>query len=248
MLCQGVVCNDGNQCTSDGNCDPQSGQCPTPTPEAPGTACDAGGGPGSGTCDGAGNCTALQVCGDGSLSPGELCDDGNNDNGDGCDASCNWEPIDVQFNACCTITAPINLGATDVTVDTTALPLTTVLGGQTSQVSFDGTVDTSGIPVRIDATLEDPSNFTLLGVVGSSLMSTFDIPTPQAFNPSTNPIVDLGMHQMSIDIDPGAVQACIDVSDINVSIDIFGTLVQPPCVPTTCAGVPNTPVCIDVAQ
>lgn len=57
-------CDDANQCTDDGVCDPVSG-CPGSTNSAAGAACDFiavgdgfcdGGGPGSGTCDGAGAC------------------------------------------------------------------------------------------------------------------------------------------------------------------------------------------------
>jgi hypothetical protein len=51
MLCAGVDCSDGNDCTDD-VCDPADGSCSNPN-EPDGTACDAGGVPGScqaGTC------------------------------------------------------------------------------------------------------------------------------------------------------------------------------------------------------
>ena len=55
ILCDGVDCDDGNECTVDGTCDPQDGLCPTPTPVAENTTCDFGGLPGqckSGVCAG----------------------------------------------------------------------------------------------------------------------------------------------------------------------------------------------------
>jgi hypothetical protein len=54
-LCVGVVCDDDNECTVDGTCDPQDGLCPTPTPVAENTTCDFGGLPAqckSGVCAG----------------------------------------------------------------------------------------------------------------------------------------------------------------------------------------------------
>jgi hypothetical protein len=50
----GSDCADGNQCTQD-LCSGCPTACFTP-PEPAGTACNAGGGPGSGACDGAGTC------------------------------------------------------------------------------------------------------------------------------------------------------------------------------------------------
>jgi murein DD-endopeptidase MepM/ murein hydrolase activator NlpD len=44
MLCEGVVCDDGNECTN-GMCDPATGTCDY-TPVTDGTACDFGGLPG----------------------------------------------------------------------------------------------------------------------------------------------------------------------------------------------------------
>jgi cysteine-rich repeat protein len=245
MLCQGVVCNDANDCTGD-SCDPQDGLCDF-TPEPAGTACDAGTGPGSGTCDGGGTCNASAFCGDGNLDAGELCDDGNNANGDGCAGDCTWEPISATFNVCCNINAPINVGPADIVVDATALPLTQVIAGQSALVSIDGTVDTSGIPVGINATLAQPSTFTLAGTLGSSSSQTFVVPTPQSFNPGSDPIVDLGMHQFSGDVDPGASQVCVDVTDTVVTATIFGSTNTYACTPGTCAGAANAPVCIDVA-
>ncbi len=246
MLCQGVVCDDSNECTAD-LCDPQDGQCDF-TPEPSGTACNAGGGPGSGTCDGAGGCNANPACGDGNLDPSEVCDDGNTSSGDGCAADCTWEPVSATFNVCCNINAPINVGFSDITVDATALPTTQVVAGQMATVNIDGTVDTSGIPVGVNATLVQPSTFTLGGVVGSSTSQTFVIPTPQAFNPGNDPILQLGMHQLVADVDPGgATQVCIDVTDTVVTATIFGSTNTYACTPGTCAGAVNTPVCVDAS-
>ncbi|MGB5704058.1 MAG: hypothetical protein WBM48_14645, partial [Polyangiales bacterium] len=52
--CIGLSCDDGNQCTDDGACDPVSG-CPGSTPSLDGTVCDFAT-TGDGVCDGAGNC------------------------------------------------------------------------------------------------------------------------------------------------------------------------------------------------
>jgi cysteine-rich repeat protein len=245
MLCQGVVCDDTNDCTAD-SCDPQDGLCDF-TNEPSGASCNAGGGPGSGMCNGAGTCNASPACGDGNLDPSELCDDGNTNNGDGCAGDCTWEPISAAFNVCCNIDAPINVGLADISVDATVLPLTQVVAGQQASVSIDGTVDTSGIPVGINATLVQPSTFTLGGTVGSSSSQTFPLPTPQVFNPGSNPIVQLGMHQFLGNIDQGANQVCVDVTDTVVTATIFGSTNTYACTPGTCAGAANTPVCVEVS-
>ncbi|MDH3845069.1 MAG: endonuclease/exonuclease/phosphatase family protein, partial [Myxococcales bacterium] len=58
--CTSVDCSDGNECTQD-LCDPTGGLATCSNPdEVDGTSCDAGGGPGSGTCQ-SGACIGLRV-------------------------------------------------------------------------------------------------------------------------------------------------------------------------------------------
>jgi hypothetical protein len=52
-LCEGVVCDDGIDCTDDGTCNPTTGLCEGPGNEPKDTRCDQDGGQ---VCDGAGNC------------------------------------------------------------------------------------------------------------------------------------------------------------------------------------------------
>ncbi|MGB5809944.1 MAG: hypothetical protein WBG86_05400, partial [Polyangiales bacterium] len=78
-LCQGVTCDDGNECTSDA-CDPTDGQCGT-TNVTDGTGCDFGGLPG--ICN-SGSCEDAMLC------EGVNCNDGNPCTDDACD------PIDGQ--------------------------------------------------------------------------------------------------------------------------------------------------------
>ncbi len=100
-LCEGVDCNDGNECTED-RCNPQNGSCLNPSAGLNGTPC----GGGSGRCN-AGSCepnptdctgrAARTPCGVGGICdyrgnciPGNLCDgvdcnDGNECTWDGCD-------------------------------------------------------------------------------------------------------------------------------------------------------------------
>jgi len=63
-----VSCDDANQCTDDGTCDPVSG-CPGSTPSLSGSACDFAA-PGDGLCDGSGACVEC-------LAPTDCTDDGN---------------------------------------------------------------------------------------------------------------------------------------------------------------------------
>ncbi|MDH3727537.1 MAG: hypothetical protein OER77_08410 [Myxococcales bacterium] len=79
MLCAGVVCDDGNECTMD-DCDPMDGQCDHSN-MVDGTACDFGGFPGV--------CT-VGVCEDAMLCAGVDCDDSNECTADTCD------PMDGQ--------------------------------------------------------------------------------------------------------------------------------------------------------
>jgi hypothetical protein len=72
MLCNGVDCSDGNDCTED-LCDPADGSCSNPN-ETDGTVCDASGSPG--TCQ-TGVCVGL--------CDGVDCSDGNDCTEDVCD-------------------------------------------------------------------------------------------------------------------------------------------------------------------
>jgi hypothetical protein len=91
MLCSGVDCSDGNDCTAD-VCDPQDGTCSNPN-EADGSTCDFGGLPGI--------CTA-GVCEDAMLCDGVDCSDGNDCTEDLCDpadGSCS-NPNEPDDTAC----------------------------------------------------------------------------------------------------------------------------------------------------
>lgn len=79
--CDGVTCDDGNQCTDDGTCDPVAG-CPATTPSLEGTACDFVS-TGDGLCDGAGSCVEC-------LTATDCPDDGN---------ECT-EPATCDLNSC----------------------------------------------------------------------------------------------------------------------------------------------------
>ena len=80
-VCVGLSCDDGNQCTDDGACDPVNG-CPGSTPSLSGAACDFIA-VGDGLCDGAGTCVEC-------LAPTDCTDDGND---------CT-EPATCTANAC----------------------------------------------------------------------------------------------------------------------------------------------------
>ena len=80
MLCAGVDCDDGNECTTD-SCDPTTGLCAN-TVVIDGTACDFGGLPG--VC-GAGSCEDAMLC------AGVDCDDGN---------ECTTQTCDPQDGLC----------------------------------------------------------------------------------------------------------------------------------------------------
>ena len=56
--CTGVDCSDGNPCTQD-VCDSAAGGTCSNPPEPAGALCDAGGGPNTGQCDGAGACPVI---------------------------------------------------------------------------------------------------------------------------------------------------------------------------------------------
>jgi hypothetical protein len=93
-LCDGVNCDDGNECTSDGACNPANGECEGGGFEPMDTACAQAGGSvcdGEGTCvqcnsadqctEDGNECTAAacqaNVCGQSNVSDGTSCDDGN---------------------------------------------------------------------------------------------------------------------------------------------------------------------------
>jgi hypothetical protein len=74
MLCAGVDCDDGNQCTVD-TCNPSDGTCSNDT-VANGTSCDFGGLPGvctAGTCEDAMLCATVD-CDDGNACTTDTCD------------------------------------------------------------------------------------------------------------------------------------------------------------------------------
>ena len=88
-----VTCDDGNQCTDDGTCDPVSG-CPGSTPSLSGTVCDfvtAG----DGVCDGAGVCVDC-------LTATDCTDDGN---------ECT-EPATCDLNSCVVTNTPVDTPCT----------------------------------------------------------------------------------------------------------------------------------------
>jgi hypothetical protein len=76
-LCANVECDNDNQCTIDGTCDPSSGSCEGGGSEPIDTACDQDGGL---YCDGEGNCVecnaSLQCPGDGNECTASVCSDG----------------------------------------------------------------------------------------------------------------------------------------------------------------------------
>jgi hypothetical protein len=85
QLCQGVDCDDGNDCTADGACNPANGMCEGGGNEPEGTPCDQDGGQ---VCDGAGQCVE---CNDASQ-----CDDRNDCTVDSCNpasASCDHNTV-----------------------------------------------------------------------------------------------------------------------------------------------------------
>jgi hypothetical protein len=55
------------------------------------------------------------------------------------------------------------------------------------------------------------------------------------------------MHQFLCNIDQGANQVCVDVTDTVVTATIFGSTNTYACTPGTCAGAANTPVCVEVS-
>jgi len=199
------------------------------------------------TCDD--DCTIAE-CGDGVLDPGELCDDGNTSAGDGCDASCSFEPGTAELAICCTITDPIDVGMVDASVEATAIPTTGLVPGESGVVELRGAVDLTGaIPAAIAAMLIDPSNFTLTGVEGTSSSATLDLPTPQSFNTGDDPLlIDVGVHELTVEIDSEATQLCFDLTAATVTAETFGTEVPIPCTPGRCDGASNPPVCLPVSQ
>ena len=100
MLCDGVDCDDANECTMD-LCDPLDGSCNNPGTNEGGT-CDASGDPGtcqSGTC--VGLCDGID-CSDGNECTDDVCDpaDGNCSNPDRADGvTCDFQGVGGVCNA-----------------------------------------------------------------------------------------------------------------------------------------------------
>ncbi len=68
-LCDGEVCDDGNDCTDDGTCNPANGRCDDREDEPSGASCDQDGGQ---YCNGAGSCvqcTTATHCDDQTYAP-----------------------------------------------------------------------------------------------------------------------------------------------------------------------------------
>ncbi len=86
-LCEGVPCDDGNECTADA-CNPANGECESTA--TPGASCDGG----AGTCDAAGTCQPNDLC------AGNTCDDE--------DTECSDSSCDPGTGQC--VATPINEG------------------------------------------------------------------------------------------------------------------------------------------
>ena len=90
MLCAGVDCNDGNDCTDDGVCNPENGLCEGGSDSPRNAPCDQRGGQ---FCDGSGNCVE---CNDASQ-----CNDRNECTNDSCSlgsATCDHTPVPDNTN------------------------------------------------------------------------------------------------------------------------------------------------------
>lgn len=193
---------------------------------------------GAGGVSGAGGAAGLGGAGgDGSLGAGGVGGFGQG------------EPIATTFALCCEITQPINLGLVDASVDATAVPTSAVIQGESATLAIEGSVDLTGaIPVQLDAVLVESSTFTLSGVTGTSSFGTFDIPAPQTFNTGDDPLlIDIGSHEFALDVDPGAVEVCVDLTSTQVTVAALGTDIPIPCTPGKCDGTQNDPVCTDVS-
>ena len=81
-LCEQVDCDDGNPCTDDGTCDPQTGACPEATFLTADAVCGE-----AGFCDGFGTCVGCSEdnhCGDGEACTVDMCNGSN---------ECVFEPV-----------------------------------------------------------------------------------------------------------------------------------------------------------
>jgi cysteine-rich repeat protein len=222
VYCQGsAVCGD-SVVEFPEECDPPSGATTNPD----GFWCDA-------------QCKIFHSCNnDGVIDPGEECDDGNTVNGDGCDDSCVWETQQAILNVCCN--APV-IGQIDVGTTYDYVPLTPVQQGQTAQMRLTGIVDLSSIGIAIDLVVIAPSDVAVVGTAGTTSSDTLPIPTPQSINPVTQPLVLTGTNTMPVAVDPAATQVCLDLSAMTVNVDLGLTVA---CTTGTCAGTPNTPMCV----
>lgn len=160
------------------------------------------------------------------------------------------DSVEATFALCCEITQPINIGRVDASVDAIALATSALVPGETGTVEIEAVVDLTGaIPVQLDATLVEVSRFRLSGTAGTSSSGTFDIPVPQAFNTGDDPLlIDAGMHEVSVDVEPDAAEVCVDLTDTQVTVNALGTDIAIPCTPGTCADVANSPACLDVSE
>jgi len=177
MLCAGVDCSDGNECTQD-VCDPLDGMCSNPN-ETDGTACDFGGFPGvcaTGVCEDAMLCAGVD-CSDGNECTQDVCDplDGmcsnpNEADGTACDAAGN--PGSCQTGMCVALCMPAP--ALNVTLPTSGAPTpvyTDMADGFTisavncgAQVNCDVAFSTFGIGANTygGAAAFDPSDSLLI--------------------------------------------------------------------------------------
>jgi hypothetical protein len=159
MLCNGVDCSDGDDCTQD-LCEPADGSCSNPD-EMDGTVCDAAGDPG--TCE-VGVCVGLcdgVDCGDDNECTQDLCDvaDGACSNPNETDGTaCNGGAGTCQTGTCLTAIDPdpqsaiLSMGCTNnVTADVSILPFTlevdpsAVIGDAIVPVVFDGIAEFSEV-------------------------------------------------------------------------------------------------------
>jgi hypothetical protein len=127
-----VSCDDGNQCTDDGVCDPVSG-CPGSTPSLDGTACNFAA-VGDGLCDGAGTCVECLVATD-------CTDDGN---------ECT-EPATCTGNACVAANTASGTACTGGVCDGAGLCVGCLVAGDCSDDGNDCTTGPSCTAGACDA-------------------------------------------------------------------------------------------------